>query len=269
MIRRAAELYATEADADERLSEDEVLRIAAELGIPAHHARQALYELPRQPDSGSLADQMYGPARIGISRAILSETNLTLSRLSEYLTTREYLRPLRRQSGRMWLVPADDTISNLARAFSRPSSRHHLAHARVAVTVRPLQPGHCHVRLDLDLRPKRRGGIRNGLVLGGLAGVGVGTVAFLAASGASAELAWPLGAWDWAAGAVAAGTAFTATIGASIAATAARFRRRVAAARLEVDGLLDRLERGEHLQPPPAPWRRRLQLSLRQRRVAG
>jgi hypothetical protein len=34
------------------------------------------------------------------------------------------------------------------------------------------------------------------------------------------------------------------------------------AAKFEVTGLLDRLEHGERLEPPPAPWRRRLQLRL-------
>ena len=48
VIRRAAELYTAETDADERLSESEVLRIADELGLPGRHVRQALYELPRQ-----------------------------------------------------------------------------------------------------------------------------------------------------------------------------------------------------------------------------
>jgi hypothetical protein len=55
-------------------------------------------------------------------------------------------------------------------------------------------------------------------------------------------------------------------MGASIWATlkwsASRFKTRMAAAKLELDGLLDRAERGDRLEPPPAPWRRRLQLKM-------
>ena len=33
-------------------------------------------------------------------------------------------------------------------------------------------------------------------------------------------------------------------------------------ARVELEGLLDRAERGEPLEPPPAPWRKRLQMRM-------
>jgi hypothetical protein len=49
-----------------------------------------------------------------------------------------------------------------------------------------------------------------------------------------------------------------ATFAASFSAAASRFRNRVHAAKLELASLLDRLEHGERLEPPPAPWRRRL-----------
>jgi hypothetical protein len=33
-------------------------------------------------------------------------------------------------------------------------------------------------------------------------------------------------------------------------------------ARTELESLLDRAEHGERLEPPPAPWRRRLQMKF-------
>ena len=44
VVKRAAELAAVEGDAEEAISEEEVVRIAAELGLSERHVRQALFE---------------------------------------------------------------------------------------------------------------------------------------------------------------------------------------------------------------------------------
>lgn len=261
VIRRAIELYAAQSDAEDRLSESEVLRIGAEIGLPPALVRQALYELPDRAEPRTIAGRVFGPGFVAASRAVPGEVSATLTRLQDYLTAREFLQVRRMRPGRLWLEPADDTISNVARALSRPSGRWHVARAeRVLVSARPLEEGRVHVRLEVGMDHRRRGHIVSGIATGSLFGL---ILAAPAAAGAAVGIADVLGSIGSVLTGTLAGTAaFAAGFGASIAVSASRFRRRLDAARLEIDGLLDRLERGQRLEPPPAPWRRRLQIGL-------
>src|SRR5690606_18606228 len=121
-----------------------------------------------------------------------------------------------------------------------------------------IEPGRTHVQIAADLEDQRKSAARSGIAVGASGGLvaaltGVGIIAAAgmepgAAAGAlmlTALVGGPLaGAW------------------AGIKVAASGFRKRVAAARLELDGLLDRAERGDRLEPPPAPWRRRLELKM-------
>ncbi len=268
VIRRAAELYAADAEADERISEEELLRIASEIGLSARHVRQALLELPDASAGYSLLDRICGPAAAAGTRVIASDPDRVHRRLDEYLTTREYLHPLRRQQRRGWYAPAEDAISKIARVISRPKRRFHLARARrVLLAVEPLERDTAHVRLEVDLADRRRATATAGIGVGGLFGALLGGALAAAVGPAAADLAGSAG------GTVAAvltfGGAMSASVTAGLAAARARFRRQRAAARLEVEGLLDRLERDDSLDPPPAPWRRRLVSRLSHRRIAG
>jgi hypothetical protein len=254
VIRRAAELSLSDADADEQLSEDEVLRIATELGLPAHHVQRALFELPELSVRPRWYDRYFGQPVFSVARVVPSEAPLTLRRVEEYLVTREYLQIVRRRGNNIALVPADDTISSLARAFFRSGSRHYVARAsRVLVGVNPLPDDHTHVRLDIDLSEDRRRSVNGASAIGFFGGViagGLGAAAMtqvgLPALGVLPEI-------------VAFGGGMAATFAASYSAAASSFRKRVQSARFELSGLLDRLEHGEKLEPPAAPWRRRLQ----------
>ncbi|HEX7090714.1 MAG TPA: hypothetical protein VF192_11310 [Longimicrobiales bacterium] len=256
VIRRAIELYTARADAEERVSEEEVLRIGAELGLPADLVRQAIYEAPAVLDP-SLAHRFVGPATVSVVRALPLADQEAAARLEEYLSTREYLILRRRQQSVAYFEPAEDTISKMARALSRPARNWYLARARgVALAVRPLEQGRSHVRIDMDLGNRRREAVANGLVGGGLLGLALGGAGAVAAS---LGLADTLGTTFATVAAAFAGIAgLGGGLSAGLAAAAAGYRRRLAAARVEVEGLLDRLERGERLEPPPAPWRRLL-----------
>lgn len=264
VIRRAVELYAAQAEADERLSEEEVLRIGSELGLPPALVRQAIYEVPAPPTT-SLVDRWFGPAAVSVSRAVpLSETDAA-GRLEEYLSTREYLVLRRRQHSLAFFEPADDTISKMARALSRPSRSWYLARSRrVTLAVRPLEEARAHVRIDLDVGNRRKDAVTEGLIGGGFLGLVLGGLAATAAGLGLGQVLGPtIGVT---AGALAGIAGLSGGIATGVAAAAVGFRRRLAAARLEVEGLLDRLERGERLDPPPAPWRRRLAAPARPRR---
>ncbi len=257
VIRRAVELSLQDADAQERLSEDEVIRIATELGLSAKHARQALYELPELDSERSVFERQFGPAVLVASRAVPGDAQNTLRRLEDYLHTGEYLQVVRRQQGRLLLMPAEDTISLLARGLLRPRHRFQLSRSRrVALTARPLDTTTTHVQIATDMSEQRQSSVRNGVAAGTLGGIIVaGTAAGLVGIHVP-DAAAPVAAIAAAIGGLAA------SISSAVSVTGARFKKRMAAARLELDGLLDRAERGEALEPPPAPWRRRLQLKM-------
>lgn len=257
VIRRAAELYTREAEASEQLSEAEVLRIAEELGLPARHVRQALYELPAQRAPANRIGRLYGPAHAQATRVVPGSAVATMDRLEAYLATREYLRLVRRQGHRAAFTPAEDAISSMARAVRRPQRHWLIARSRrVLLEVRPMPDEQSHVRLDLDLEPQRRRSLIGGLVGGVAVGLPVAALLGLPAGGMVFDIA------GGPAGTIAAISAGAAGLGGTVAAglgiARARFRSRLDAARLELASLLDRLEAGSSLDPPPAPWLRGL-----------
>jgi hypothetical protein len=257
VIRRAAELSLNDADADEQLSEEEVIRIATELGLPAHHVQRALYELPELQTQLRWYDRYFGPAVISASRAVPAQSVTALRRLEDYLVTREYLQIVRKRGESLTLIPADDTLSSLARALTRPARRHIISRAtRVMVGVHPLPDNTAHVRCDVDLTAARIEAVQTGATLGTIGGIitGAGAVATTVAILPDAM------------GLVPHVVAFTgtllATTAAGIAIAANHFKSQIVQARLELHGLLDRLESGDRLEPPHAPWRRRLHVKL-------
>jgi hypothetical protein len=258
VIRRAAELSNVEADAEEEISEDEVVRIAAELGLPARAVRQALYETPRTPPAQpTLAEKLYGPETLTDMRAVRGDPAAVSARVEEYLTTREYLQVRRRFRDYTTFSPADDTVSNVFRFFFRSSRRHHLSRSLVGVSVRPLEPGWSHVRLDLDLSERRRGAFGQSIMAGTLAGAALGTGAVMLATSVMifANVATPFAPLVLLGAGIGG---FAAGFAAIVSTYVARFRRWTVGAREEVAVLLDRTESGERLAPPPAPWWRQI-----------
>lgn len=258
VIRRAAELYAAEADSAERLEPEEVLRIAEELGLPSPHVRQALYELPlRRGDPGWL-DRVCGVPAVAASRAVPGRETEVLAQLEDYLLTQEYLRVLRRQKGSLLLAPAEDVGSKLVRAFRRPGSRHYIARApRLSVAVQPLEADRAHVIVEADLSDRRGGHVAAGATLGGLAGAGIATGLFFAAAVPLSELVGFPGAAT--AGVLVGAAGLAGSVRAGLAIAGRRFRRLAEDARTELEGVLDRLERGRLAEPSPSPLRRLLE----------
>ena len=256
MIRRAAELSLAEADAAEELTEAEVLRIASELGLPADHVQQALHERPTLQVSPSWHDRWFDPPVLTLGRTMPGSAESLQARLEQYLTTYEYLQVMRRRGLDLAMVPADDTISRIARAIARPGRRFGLAHAqRVVLAVQPLPERGTHVRLEADFRDERARAARSGMVAGGTIGLLAGSILVATALGATS------GATEvaLAAGGVATGVAVLAL---AIRRQATHFRDRLERVRRELLLLLDRAETGQPLDPPPAPWRKNLQARL-------
>ncbi|MGH7475204.1 MAG: hypothetical protein ACRELD_02850 [Longimicrobiales bacterium] len=261
VVRRAAELAAADVDAEERLTEAEVIRIAAELGLPAAHVQRALYELPHRDPATSLLDRYVGVPCITSTRILKDEPSRALERLVEHLASDEYFAIRRRRVDYAQLAPAEDTMSRFARRL-HGASRDVLYRSRcVDVTVRPLGASRAHVRLDVDYGDRRSGAVTLGVVGGSFAGLGT--------AGAIAALTVPLGLSAFGPEVTAAAVAFSSLaglgVGAGVALRVARNRlhRLLDAARTEAEGLLDRLERNQPMREPQTPWRRRFERSFR------
>lgn len=259
VIRRAVELSLVERESEERLSEDEVVRVATEVGLPAHLARQALFELPALTPTPSRFDPWFGTAVVTASRSIPSaDADRLRRRLEDYLSGHEYLQLLRRRGGRLVFSPADDAISLLARGLFRPSRRYQLARARrVLVDVRSLDKDASHVQIATDFEDQRKSATRGAAGGGAALGVALGGMAAAAAMVTLGPDVAPIAA----AGSFLGVTA--ATIAATIRLTGRHFKAKMQEARMELEGLLDRAEHGEGLAPPLPPWRRRLQQRIR------
>jgi len=259
VIRRAAELSATESERnDDLLSEEEVLRIATELGLPDRYVRQALFELPEIDADESARGAWFPEPVLTAMRVVPGRSTDLLRRVEDYLSTREYLQVVRRRADRSFLMPAEDAISGLARGLLRPSSRYYLSRARrVILSARPIDEKTSHVQIALDLSEQRKRAMQGGWIGGSFAGLFVG--GGIAVGLAFVDLPSALQVASQIAG-FAAG--FAGTLASLMTGFRAAYRRQIAGAKFELDGLLDRAEHGQSLEPPPAPWRKRLQQKL-------
>jgi len=259
VIHRAAEL--AQAESDERIPEDELMAIAREVGLEPRHVRTALYELPRGQEQGIL-DRMYGPSTVTAIRILERDPEAVIRRLEEYLATRELLQQVRRKEGVAAFVPADDTFSNIVRSLRRPRRRYHIARSQgVIVRARPLDQETAHVRVDVNIRHERKRAVRRGIIGGTLVSAPLGAAVAAPVAAAVASVAGdPLAI---AAGIVTGASAFGLGMAGGFTLVGARFWRRLADTRLELEGLLDRLQRSESLDPPPSPLFRRMRRTVR------
>jgi hypothetical protein len=260
VIRRAVELATDQADAGEAIPEEEVVRIAGEVGLSPQYVRQALFELPalERRDKPTLATRYIGPAVVTATRTVPGDVDAIVRRLEQYLTTREYLQTRRHQPGQLALAPADDALSKVFRAMTRTGRRFQLARAtRVGVAAEPVDDVHARVRLDIDLEDGRHDAFVGGSVLGtffgvlagnGL-GIGAGALAVALHAATVAVLASGIGL-----GLV----GLAGGIWGGLTVSRRMFQRRLGDAHAEADALLDRLQAGERLEPPPSPLLRRL-----------
>src|SRR5437870_433921 len=116
VVKRAAELAERDADPAEEISEDEVIRIAAELGLPAHHVRTALYEAAHLDGEPTFLDRQFGNRRIITSRAVPQDAERAL-RMVEDIFKGSDMTVVRRQPGSITLEAGGDMFSKISRAF--------------------------------------------------------------------------------------------------------------------------------------------------------
>lgn len=247
VIRRAAELTAKDSEAGAGLDESELFRIGREVGLPEHHIRHALSEVRAGAVSGGILDRLYGPSHVVASRVVPGTPQSVSDNLDGFLVGGRLLHRVRRTTNYLQYRPAVDWISSLARAASATSRRYYVASAKsVEIRLEQVEEGRTLVEFVVD--PGIRGDwVAGGMIGGGTGGVGggVGTAVGLVQLGMPEP--------------VIAGTALAAAMAVFWLinkATAAGHLKKWGEILAEVEGLLDALESGEQLEPPPASWRK-------------
>ncbi len=248
VIRRAAEIAATEPEGGESsFSESELFRIAGEVGLDPTHVRKALSQVRSAPPTGGgpLAT-LYGPTFVVASRVVPGRAEELAERIDQFMVGGRLLQTLRKSSRLLQYRPAVDWASQVARAASSTGRKYYVASAkRVEVRLESVDDIRTHVQLEVE--PGTRDDYLAGGLIGGLGGgigAGVGAGFLVAAAGPAA-----LG--------VAVGLAFGSVVLGGIAwGTGSRHKRRLLDVRAEMEGILDRIESGETLEPPPPSWRR-------------
>jgi len=79
IIQRAAELQTGEHDLGDDLTEEQVLALGKEVGIPARHLQQALIEerVRAEPAEARFLDRVIGKAAITADRVVMGYVNIT------------------------------------------------------------------------------------------------------------------------------------------------------------------------------------------------
>jgi hypothetical protein len=248
VIRRAAEIAASEPEGGESaLTEAELFRIAREVGLDERHVRKALGQVRSSPptDRGTLS-ALYGPPFVVASRVVPGTKDALMETLDEFMVAGRLLQNVRKGEGLLQYRPAVDWASQVARAASSTSRKYYVASAK-RVEVRLEEVDDIRTMVQIEVEPGTRDDYVAGGIIGGLGG-GIGT---------GVGVGWTLAAVAPAALGVAAGIALGSLILGGIAwGTGVRHKKRLLDVRSELEGILDRLERGDGLEPPPPSWRR-------------
>lgn len=247
VIRRAAELSSSESEgAEGELTEGELFRIAGEVGLSEAHVRRALVDVRGETEADGPLDRVFGPSTVRASRVVEGTPEELIKNIDEFLVASRLLQRVRRTVDLLQYRPAVDWASQLARAASFSSWKYYIASARlVEVSLEPVDDERTLVQILVE--PGTRSEAIIGSVLGGGSG---GAVAGVVCGGVIATFA-PFGL------AVAAGVVLGGGVSTGIVYAIGRsHRRNLGEAQVEVEGVLDALESGASLEPPPASWRR-------------
>jgi hypothetical protein len=247
VIRRAAELATSDPDGSEgALTEAELFRIAGEVGLSEGHIRIALAEVRSGETGQGVVDRVFGASSIRVSRVVRGTPQALADEIDEFLVASRLLQPVRRGVGILQYRPAVDWASQLARAASFSSHKHYIASAK-SVEVRFESVDAERTLIEFVIDPGTRGDDIAGAIFGG--GIGGGVAGTFAGIGLAALA--PIAA------AVAAGVVVGGGVCTGIGYAVGRnHKRKLVEVRSEVEGVLDALELGDSLEPPPPSWRR-------------
>jgi hypothetical protein len=249
VIRRAAELASSDPEAGEgALTEAELFRIAGEVGLTESQVRVALAEVRSGAElrEGGFLDRAFGPAQVRASRVVPGTPEKLGQSIDEFLVSTQLLQRVRRSTTMLHYRPAADWASQVARAASLSSRKYYIASARsVEVQLDAVDAERTLVAFLVD--PGTRGNDVTGAIIGGALASGAAGTASAFGLAMVAPLALAVGG-----GVVVAGGIWSTIF----FGTGSAHRRKVSDVRSEVEGVLDALETGTSLEPPPPAWRK-------------
>ncbi|UCF19696.1 MAG: hypothetical protein JSU87_17560 [Gemmatimonadota bacterium] len=244
VIRRAAELESESGSGVAELSEADVLRIASEVGLSEKSVRRALAEV--RTDAGLLAEsglasRLCGPGLVTASRDIPRPAEDVQKALESHFQSSESLRLMRRtRSVSLW-KPDRGLVASIVRSVDLSGRGYELAKKGRAVELRvvPLSDDTSRVVITSDIGSQRAGWFWSVGMAGGAAFViaAVGLIASQPGIPDTLLLGTP------------------ALFGATIALARRGYHRALAKMQLVLDGLLDRLEHEDSLEPARTSWR--------------
>jgi hypothetical protein len=247
VIGRAAELSASDSgDGDGELSETELFRIAGEVGLNGVHVRQALDEVRSDLAFGGPLDRWFGPQFVRAARVVPGNRSELSERLDDFLVGTQLLESVRRGNEVLLYRPSVDWASQIARAASSQSRKYYIASAKsVEVHLQQLEEGRSRVEIIVD-PGTRADSIGSALAFGGIGG-----------AASAGFVGWALMAVAPVGIAVGGGALLAGTVTSGITyLTGAVAKKKLREVKIELEGILDTLELGESLEPPPAAWRR-------------
>lgn len=185
VLQRATEIQAHGRDVGDALTEEEVLALGREVGIPEMHLRQALLEeqtrsVTTEPD-GTL-DRVIAPAVVASERVVQGTPDEIAGALTTWFQQHEVLVVQRRTPAKITWEQASSFAGAMKRigwTLSANRSKPFLGKAElVTALITPLEDGYCHVTLVATLRGTRTGYLAGGTTIGvmGIAAAGVATV---------------------------------------------------------------------------------------------
>jgi hypothetical protein len=191
ILQRAAELQMAEREIGEGLTEDELLALGREVGIPAPYLRQAMLEEGSRPLAARGAwDRVAGPGEVAARRVVRGEPTAVERALLRWFETNELLRVQRQQPGRITWEPIGGIQAAIRRSTAAAGGGRRpfmLARADlVRAAIVPLEEGTCHVALSASVRRARGAHLGSGSVL---AAAGASGTALLAVLGAALPIA--------------------------------------------------------------------------------
>ncbi len=181
VLARATELQAANTESPEGISEERLVEIGREVGIPAEHLRLALAEERSrspyaEPEQGPLLDGL-GAVQVSAQRSVAGTPTELLAHIDAWMKREEGLDPNRRATNRLSWSPKNGPLSFLYNAMGRNGRSLELVRTdEVSATVTSIDAARAVVRLDADLTKLRRSQRSIMVGLGVVTNAGVFTV---------------------------------------------------------------------------------------------
>ncbi len=238
IIRRAAELQAGDRDIGDELTEQELLALGQQVGIPQGYMQQALLEEGTRAVASAeqgITAWLTGPTRVAVQRTITGDGDRIQAALNHWMTDSELLTIKRRFPDKTSWEARRDVFSSLKRELSVGGRPYRLARSREIIgQVAPLEEGRSHVRLLADLSNTRQSHLAGAVTMAGAGGIAT-------AIGITLGVALPVALIPVGLGLL---TGF---------AVARRRRGQVEEVQTALEQVLDRLEHGEIAPPSDSP----------------